>query len=81
MVKSIETEFRSFKTQKSALDYYKQILHSYQNCQRICYLGDHADLVALSKQYDPILDEDGSNSVLGRRRLVRRGRSTTIHSS
>lgn len=59
MAKPIEIGSRSFKTQKSALDHYKQILHRYRDGERVADPSDHADLVSLIEQYDPILEEDG----------------------
>ncbi|MCZ2074203.1 MAG: DCL family protein [Bryobacterales bacterium] len=59
MAKPVEIGTRSFRTQKSALDYYKEILHRYQDGQRITDPGDHAGLVALIERYDPVLDAVG----------------------
>ena len=59
MAKPIEIGPHSFRTQKSALDHYKALLHRYQDGDRISDPGDHADLVALIERYDPILDEVG----------------------
>ena len=59
MAKPVEIGPRSFRTQKSALDHYKALLHRYQDGDRISEPVDHADLVALIERYDPILDEVG----------------------
>jgi hypothetical protein len=59
MAKPVEIGSRSFRTQKSALDHYKALLHRYQDGDRISEPGDHSDLVALIERYDPILDEVG----------------------
>lgn len=59
MAKPVEIGPRIFRTQKSALDHYKALLHRYQDGDRISDPGDHADLVALIERYDPILDEVG----------------------
>ncbi|MBX3440099.1 MAG: DUF3223 domain-containing protein, partial [Planctomycetaceae bacterium] len=59
MAKPVEIGPHSFRTQKSALDHYKALLHRYQDDDRISEPGDHADLVALIERYDPILDQVG----------------------
>ena len=59
MAKPVVIGSRSFRTQKSALEHYKALLHLYQDGDRISDPGDHADLVALIERYDPILDEVG----------------------
>ena len=59
MAKPVVIGSRSFRTQKSALDHYKLILHRYQDGQRIADQGDHADLVALIERYDLALDAVG----------------------
>ena len=59
MAKPVVIGSRSFRTQKSALDHYKALLHRYQDGDRISDPGDHADLVALIERYDPILDQVG----------------------
>ena len=59
MAKPVEIGTRSFRTQKSALDHYKALLHRYQDADRISAPEDHADLVALIDRYDPILDQVG----------------------
>src|SRR5690606_32813178 len=59
MAKPVVIGSRSFRTQKSALDHYKTLLHRYQDGDRISDPGDHADLVALVERYDPILDQVG----------------------
>ena len=48
MAKPVDIGSRSFRTQKSALDHYKALLHRYQDGQRISNPDDHTDLVALS---------------------------------
>jgi hypothetical protein len=55
MVKPVVIGSRSFRTQSSALDHYKALLHRYQDGQRIANPADHADLVALIERYDAIL--------------------------
>jgi hypothetical protein len=50
---------RSFRTQSSALEHHKSVLHRYQDGQRVSDQGDHADLVALVERYDPVLDAVG----------------------
>ena len=59
MAKPVVIGSLSFRTQKSALDHYKALLHRYQDGDRISDPGDHADLVALIERYDPILDQVG----------------------
>ena len=59
MAKSVEIGSGSFRTQKSALDHYKAVLHRYQDGQRVSKQDDHADLVALIERYDPVLDAVG----------------------
>jgi len=59
MAKPVVIGSLSFRTQKSALDHYKALLHRYQDGDRISDPGDHADLVALVERYDPILDQVG----------------------
>ena len=59
MAKPVEIGSRSFRTQSSALEHYKAVLHRYQDGQRVSDPGDHADLEALIERYDPILDEVG----------------------
>ena len=59
MAKPVEIGPRSFRTQKSALDHYKALLHRYQDGDRISEPVDHADLVSLVERYDPILDQVG----------------------
>lgn len=59
MAKPVEIGTRSFRTQKSALDHYKALLHRYQDGQRITDQSDHTDLVALIERYDPALDAVG----------------------
>ena len=43
MAKPVVIGSRSFRTQKSALDHYKALLHRYQDGDRISDPGDHAD--------------------------------------
>ena len=62
MAKPVVIGSRSFRTQKSALDHYKALLHRYQDGDRISDPGDHADLVALIERYDPILDQVGEQA-------------------
>jgi hypothetical protein len=45
MAKPVEIGSRSFRTQSSALEHYKAVLHRYQDGQRVSDQGDHADLV------------------------------------
>lgn len=59
MAKPVVIGSLSFRTQKSALDHYKALLHRYQDGDRISDPGDHAHLVALVERYDPILDQVG----------------------
>ena len=59
MAKPLEIGVRCFRTQKSALDHYKALLHRYQDGERILDPVDHADLAALIERYDPILGEVG----------------------
>jgi len=59
MAKPVEIGSRSFRTQKSALEHYKEILHRYRDGERVADPSDHADLVALIERYDPILEEVG----------------------
>ena len=53
MAKPIEIGPHCFRTQKSALDHYKALLHRYQDGDRISDPGDHADLVALIERKRP----------------------------
>jgi hypothetical protein len=59
MAKPVVIGSRSFSTQGRALDYFKALLHRYQNGQRIVDLADHADLVALIERFDPVLSAVG----------------------
>lgn len=59
MAKPVLIGARSFRTQSSALEQLKSLLHRYQEGQRIADQGDHADLVALIERYDPALDAVG----------------------
>ena len=59
MAKPVEIGSRSFRTQGSALEHYKAVLHRYQDGHRIADQGDHADLVALIEWYDQVLDAVG----------------------
>ncbi len=59
MAKPVVIGSLSFRTQKSALDHYKALLHRYQDGDRISDPGDHADLMAIIERYAPILDEVG----------------------
>jgi hypothetical protein len=59
MAKPVVIGFRSFRTQSSALEHYKAVLHRYQDGQRVSDQADHADLVALIERYDPVLDAVG----------------------
>lgn len=59
MAKPVGIGARSFRTQSSALEHFKALLHRYQDGQRIADQGDHADLVALIARYDPVLDAVG----------------------
>jgi hypothetical protein len=59
MAKPVEIGERSFRTQKAALDHFKELLHRYEDGQAITNPSDHADLVALIERYDPILEEVG----------------------
>ena len=59
MAKPVVIGFRSFRTQSSALEHYKAVLHRYQDGQRVSDQADHADLVALIERYDPGLDAVG----------------------
>ena len=56
MAKPVVIGSRSFRTQSSALEHYKAVLHRYQDAQRFSDQDDHADLVALIERYDPVLD-------------------------
>ena len=81
MAKPIEIGSRSFRTQKSALEHYQALLHRYQDGQRISDPVDHADLVALIERYDPILDEVGEPTGLGKINTIyqRRGPQPWYH--
>lgn len=59
MAKPVVIGSRSFRTQSSALDHYKALLHRYQDGQRIVDPADHTDLVALVERFDPVLDAVG----------------------
>jgi len=59
MAKPVVIGSRSFRTQSSALDHYKALLHRYQDGQRIADPADHTDLVALIERFDPVLDAVG----------------------
>ena len=59
MAKPVAIGSRSFRTQSSALEHFKVLLHRYQDGQRIVDPGDHADLVALIERYDPVLEAVG----------------------
>lgn len=50
---------RTFRTQGSALEHYKAMLHRYQDGQRIRDPDDHADLVALIERFDMVLEAVG----------------------
>lgn len=59
MAKPVVIGSRSFRTQSSALDHYKALLHRYPDGQRIVDSADHTDLVALIERFDPALDAVG----------------------
>ncbi len=59
MAKPVVIGSRSFRTQSSALDHYKAVLHRYQDGQQIVDPADHTDLVALIERFDPVLDAVG----------------------
>jgi hypothetical protein len=59
MAKPVAIGSRSFRTQSSALEHFKALLHRYKDGQCISDQGDHADLVALIERYDPVLDAVG----------------------
>lgn len=59
MAKAVEIGSRNFRTQSSALEHFKAVLHRYQDGERVSDQGDHADLVALIERYDPVLDAVG----------------------
>ena len=59
MAKPVIIGARSFRTQSSALEHFKALLHRYQDGQCITDQGDLADLVALIERYDPVLDAVG----------------------
>jgi hypothetical protein len=61
MAKPVVIGSRSFRTQSSALDHYKALLHRYQDGQRIADSADHIDLVALIERFDPVLDAVGES--------------------
>jgi hypothetical protein len=54
MAKPVAIGSRSFRTQSSALEHFKALLHRYQDGQCISDQGDHADLGALIERYDPV---------------------------
>ena len=54
MAKAVEIGSRIFRTQSSALEHYKAVLHRYQDGQRVSDQGDHADLVALIEAGDAV---------------------------
>jgi hypothetical protein len=55
LAKPVVIGTHSFRTQSAALEYFKTLLHRYQDGQRIGDAADHADLVALIERYDPVL--------------------------
>lgn len=59
MAKSVTVGSRVFKTQSSALEHFKKILHSYQDNDRVIDGSHHTDLVDLIDRYDPILEAVG----------------------
>ena len=59
MAKPVVIGARSFRTQSSALEHFKSLLHRYQDGQCVTDQDDHVDLVALIERYDPALDAVG----------------------
>lgn len=59
MAKPVVIGSRSFRTQTSAQEHFKALLHRYQDGQRITDQEDHADLVALIERYDGVLETVG----------------------
>lgn len=59
MAKPVVIGSRSFRTQSSAREHFKALLHRYQDGQRVSDPDDHADLVALIERFDPVLDAVG----------------------
>lgn len=59
MAKSISIGPHVFSTQVAALEYYKKILHKYQDGERIIDKQDHESLSALIMHYDSILEAAG----------------------
>lgn len=59
MAKPVIIGSRRFRTQSSALDHYKALLHRYQDGQRVSNPDDHADLVALIERYDQVIETVG----------------------
>ncbi len=59
MAKSVTVGSRIFKTQSSALEHFKKILHAYSDGDQVRDGSHHADLVSLIDRYDPILEAVG----------------------
>lgn len=59
MAKPVAIGTRDFRTQSSTLEYFKALLHRYQDGQRVNNQDDHTDLVALIERYDLVLDAVG----------------------
>ncbi|MYN12782.1 DUF3223 domain-containing protein [Pusillimonas sp. TS35] len=59
MAKQVVIGVRSFPTQSSALEFFKSLLHRYQDGQRVDKQDDQADLAALIERYDQVLDDVG----------------------
>lgn len=59
MPREIDIGSRIFPTQTSALEYFREVLHSYNDGDRIDNPEHHADLVGLIERYDLVLEEAG----------------------
>ena len=59
MAKPVVIGSRSFRTQSSALEHFKALLHRHQDGQRVSDPADHTDLVALIERFDPVLEAVG----------------------
>ena len=59
MAKKIDIGSKIFSTQSSALKRFREILHSYNDGDRIDNPEHHADLVGLIERYDIVLEDAG----------------------
>lgn len=59
MAKAVVIGSHSFRTQSSALEHFKALLHQYKDGERVANPDDHVDLEALVARYDLTLEAVG----------------------